>query len=131
MSIKKSEVTRFLKDYAAALSNSDLKSVAKAWHTPSLVVDGRGTVLVTKAKQVETFFAKAIAAYRAAGTPTVRLETTDVVKISSGVVQVTATWRGVRDDGRKAKAERSFYVLSRQGLTGQLGFDLAASFGEG
>lgn len=131
MAIRKPDITRFLRDYAAALSSGDLKSVAAAWHLPALVVDRRGTVLVTRSKQVEAFFAQAIAAYRAAGTPTVRLESAEVVKVSSGLVHVTATWRGVRDNGRLARTEKSFYVISRQGTPGRLGFDLATSFGDG
>lgn len=126
MSLKKTNVTAFLKRYAAALSEGDLKAISSAWHTPSLVVDQRGAIAVSKAKQVEAFFKQAVAAYHKSGIAAVKLETADVTRLSKGVATATVTWRQIRSDGKKGQADRSFYVISKRGLLGKIGIDLAS-----
>ncbi len=124
MNIKKAEVTAFLKNYAAALSTGDLNSISAAWHIPSLLVGQKGSIAVSKAKEVEGFFKQAVETYHKSGIASVKLESTDVTKLSKGVVTANVTRRQVRSDGRSGKAERSFYVLSKQGLLGKIGIDL-------
>jgi hypothetical protein len=129
MSIKKADVTSFLKSHAAALSDGDLEAIASAWHTPSLVVDEQGSIAVSKAKQVVDFFRQAVAAYHESGIVAVRLESAEMTRLSPRVVTVTVTWRQIRSDGKKGQGDRSFYVISKQGLLGKLGIDLASQVG--
>jgi hypothetical protein len=126
VSIKKTDITSFLKSYAAALSDGDLKAISSAWHTPSLVVDQKGSIAVSKAKQVEDFFKHAVAAYHKSGIIAVKLESAEVTRLSKGVVTAMVRWRQIRSDGKKGLVDSSFYVISKQGFLGKLGIDLAS-----
>ena len=124
MSIKKSDVTAFLKSYAKALSDGDLKSIVAAWHTPSLVVSPDGVIAVSKSSEVETFFKGSIADYNKKGISGAKLHAADIAKISKSVATASVTWSHTKPDGQPGGQEHAFYVLSKTGMLGKLGIDL-------
>ncbi len=124
MSVKKSDVTSFLKNYAKALSEGDVKAIATAWHTPSLVVSPGGVIAVSKSSEVEKFFKASIADYRKKGISGAKLEAANITKISKSVAAAEVTWRHAKTDGRSGGEERAYYVLSKSGVLGKLGIDL-------
>lgn len=123
MAISRSAVEKFLRSYAVALGWADLDTIARAWHIPSLVVDTDASLAVKSTRAVRAFFKASVADYHARGIVAPQLEHFEVIPLARHSVAVTATWLEVRDDGRKAKREKSYYVLSRR--DGRLGFDVA------
>jgi hypothetical protein len=129
MSVRRSEITAFLRSYAVSLSEGDLKGISFAWHMPSLVIDQKGSLAVSKARQVEDFFGQAAAAYHESGIAAVKLETLEVSKLSGNMATATVAWRQVRSDGKKGAADLPFYVISRREQSDRLGIDLASQVG--
>jgi hypothetical protein len=115
---KKSDITAFLKNYAKALSDDDLKTIVAAWHTPSLVVSPEGVIAVSKSAEVETFKAS-IADYNKKGISGAKLHSADITIISKSVATAAVTWTHIAPDGRTGRPGTCFLRLEQVRTIGQ------------
>lgn len=127
MSIRKSGLTAFLRSYAVALSNGDLKGISSAWHMSSLGSTRKARL--SKARQLEGFLQTSGSGDHESGIAAARLEALEVSKLSGNIVTAKVTGRQVCSDGKKGVADRSFYVISRRERSGRLGINLASQVG--
>lgn len=109
--VGRNEVIRFLEGDGHAISAGDLPSVAACWEVPALVLSDDTAIPVTAASEIERFFEKASASYRAQGLVATKPELERLEELSGRIASVDVRWLAFDSSGAEQSSERSHYIL--------------------